>query len=188
MAKNSIGQSCGGCLVLIVGVAFAMPYIKGCVDSGFEAVERQQEQAAIAEKQLDVEKPKGTEERLRHDIAEALGTSNRNRERATIDVAGGRITVLVAFNDNLTEGMIQSGMQIDIADTLKAVSQSGYNFSDIIIRGTFPLVDKFGNSRETEVLQAEYSKSTVSRINWNNFLFDNVFDIADSIHIDPAVK
>ena len=187
--KNSIGKSCGGCLVLIVLVGFGMSYMRGCVDRGFVAVEKQREQDVIVEQELDAEKPLGTEERLRHEITDAVGTSNRNVQKISrLDVDGGRVSLVIAFDDNLTEGFIRGSMRQDIVAVLKAADESGYDFSEIEVAGSFPLVDKFGNSTESIVAKTSFSRGTVERINWDNFISDNLFEIADSAWLHPAMQ
>jgi len=48
------------------------------------------------------------------------------------------------------------------------------------------LIDNLGNTSEEIVVWATYPADTVSKINWDNFLFKNVYDIASSHKFHPA--
>ncbi|MBA3484544.1 MAG: hypothetical protein H0T51_22300 [Pirellulales bacterium] len=96
--------------------------------------------------------------------------------------------MVIAFDDNLTEGFIRSSMRRDIAEVLQAADESGYDFSEIEVSGSFQLVDKLGNSTESMVAKTSFSRNTVDRINWNNFMSDNLFDIAESAWLHPAMQ
>ena len=122
-------------------------------------------------------------------IAATLGDGNRDLPRltsATLD--NGEILIQWAINDNLTDAMIRKGPQIDITAMLKAIHAAGYDYDHVRFVGTFSMVDKFGNAEEMPVVKGVYLKTTVDRINWDNFLFYDVYDIADSSNIHPAFK
>ena len=84
--------------------------------------------------------------------------------------------------------MIKYGAKADITYMLKAIKESQYGYKNIEIYGIFPLMDKLGNSKEQIVLKATYTPATVNRINWDNFLNDNIYDIADSVWQHPAFR
>jgi hypothetical protein len=138
---------------------------------------------------LNPENPKGSSERAEFEIRKTLGTSNRKVQRVrSLKIDGKQIFVDVAFNDNLTTNMVKGGIKMDICDVIKAVQESGYDFDQISIEGTFTLVDKFGQESESQVVRATYSRATAERINWSSFLTDNIFDVADSSWVHPALK
>jgi hypothetical protein len=95
-----------------------------------------------------------------------------------------------AISDNFTAGLIVIGIQSDIADMLRLVAQSGLlpEYQDVTISGKFPLVDKFGNTTDEIVITASYTRATIEKINWDNFLYTNVLDIADTLYIHPALQ
>ena len=86
--------------------------------------------------------------------------------------------------------MIVTGIQGDIADMLRLVSQSGLlpDYQFVTISGKFPLVDKFGNTSNNIVITTAYNRSTIDKINWDNFLYTNILDIADDIYIHPTLQ
>ncbi len=157
-------------------------------NSGGEGRMRGGKYSSAARPKLDEEKPIGTELRLRHEIIDALGTSNRNVPKIPrFNVTSRKISVSITFNDNITQRFIRGGIQRNIADVLKSTIDSGFDFSEIYIDGSFPFVDKFGSSTEEIVVRVLYSRATVDRINWSRFLPENIYKIADSIWLHPAI-
>jgi hypothetical protein len=82
------------------------------------------------------------------------------------------------FSKLLTENLINSARH-DIVKILKALIQSDTDYAAVVLNGSFPLTDKFGNSKETNVDNVVYKRETVRRINWEKFDDNNVYDIAD---------
>ena len=129
----------------------------------------------------------GTASRVEYEVKKALGTSNRKVTRVSkVQTAGQTIHVHFSINDNLTEGFIKTGAKMNVERILKAIQRSGYDYSEVTAIGTFSMQDKFGNSSEDKVLQATYKRSTVDRINWDGFLTDNIYSIADGVWLHPA--
>ena len=173
-----------GCAVGCAGgfavVAFTI-FVGAAVQVASE--DRQEQQSATATTPV-----RDTEARLRHDIESSLSRSNRSVRRvSSIGVSDGSVSVAFAVDDNLTQNMIRSGIRRDIVKILKAAQKSGYDFTVIKIEGSFPLVDKFGTSTESAVVRAVWSRATVDRINWPSFLREDVYDIADSSWLHPAI-
>lgn len=132
-------------------------------------------------------------EELEIQIKDVLGEGNRDVPRLTTyawDEGAQDLFVQFAINDNILDSFIVSGIQSDIVDILKTVDQSGLvpNYKNITVSGTFVLVDKFGNESEDIVVTMFYYRATVDKINWDNFIFTNIFDIADQRFIHPALQ
>lgn len=103
--------------------------------------------------------------------------------------AGKPITVKVAFDDNLTANLVRVGARKDVVDILKAVQEDAdWKYSDVVVRGTFSMQDKLGNADESQVVLARYSRKTVNKINFKNFLSTNVWEIADARLIHPEFQ
>jgi hypothetical protein len=89
--------------------------------------------------------------------------------------------VKVAFNDNLTENLVRTEARGDVVEILKAVDQNAdWKYSEVVVRGTFSMVDVSGNAEESQVVFARYSRKRVNNINFNNFLSTNVRKVADA--------
>jgi hypothetical protein len=131
-------------------------------------------------------------EQLKTAIINKLGDSNRKVQRLEeFSWSDSDKTLIIkwAINDNLTQDYILGGSQRDVTDMLQIIAQGGYlpDYQFVTFVGTFPLRDNFGNISEERVVTASYNKSTVDKINWSNFLSDDVFKIADTISIHPAM-
>lgn len=131
---------------------------------------------------------------MRLKIEQALGSGNRDIPRFNSfswDEARGEISVTFAANDNLSEGLIKIGIQTDIADILKIVSENKENlpYQSLVVASTFSLVDVYGNAEEKNVVIATYTRENLEQINWDNFLHENVYVIAnqDSLFLHPAL-
>ena len=88
-----------------------------------------------------------------------------------------------AINDNLTSGMIAGSARLDIRNMLEVIADSQEPYTSVLFRGTFSLVDQLGNASEDTVVEATFTKSVIDRINFENFLTDNVYAIAEETNI-----
>jgi len=133
-------------------------------------------------------------DRLRVDIEEALGSSNRpGVERVnTVSVETGpnpQVYVEWAINDYLTEGLTKGGAQLELARILRTVGKSGIKYGSVRVQGTFSMRDPSGNVQEQVVVKAAYQRVTVQRVydaiveNW-----DKVYDVADTVWVHPAFQ
>jgi hypothetical protein len=134
-------------------------------------------------------------EYLKRLVAEALGTSNRDVPRLTDfswDADRSEIAVTFAAQDDFTEDMIKRGIQIDIVNILRTIQKSNtpIPYKSIVVVATFPLVDVYGNTKESNVVIATYARENLDKVNWDNFLTDNIYKIAnqDSLFIHPAAR
>lgn len=139
-------------------------------------------------------KPVPVEQQLRSALENVLGESNRNRRRLPELSAprGGYIVLTWAIDENLTEGLTKDTARLEgmkILKTIEEVEESnGNHYTGAFLKGTFSLVDKYGNTSEEIVVRAGYDKGTVNRINFDNISFKNIFDIADRGSIHPAFQ
>ena len=118
-------------------------------------------------------------------ISSALGSSNRDVQRVSAArLQGERLFVQWAIiNDNLTSGMIVRSARLDIRNMLEVIADSQEPYTSVLFRGTFSLVDQLGNASEDTVVEATFTKSVIDRINFENFLTDNVYAIAEETNI-----
>ena len=126
-------------------------------------------------------------------IEALLGTGNRNLPRLIAlnfnDPEPGAIFVNWNINDNLSEDLIRSGAKSDATDILQAIwAQTGIEYTYILLSGSFPMQDEFGNSDEKNVVNLVFNKETVEKINWTNFLSDNIYIIADEANVWAAFQ
>jgi hypothetical protein len=132
--------------------------------------------------------PTSPQDRVRDAVQKALGPSNRKGAPPLEVVLDGSANVSITFpiSENLTEGMTKRGAQMDVVKILRAINSSGVDYNAIDVHGTFSMVDRFGNATEQPVVTARYLHQTVNRINFNNFLTENIYKIADGQRLHPA--
>lgn len=122
----------------------------------------------------------------------ALGESNRgNRRKMTnINYREGEETISVtwAADDNFSSGFIVTGIQGDAAAVLRAIDESGVAYEQVFLAATFAVRDAAGNDSEEEVMLASFDRETIERINWENFLATDVFELALNYNIAPALS
>lgn len=56
---------------------------------------------------------------------------------------------------------------MDTVELLLAVHESGVPYSDVLLVGTFLLVNIYGNRSESRVFMARFPRSTIERIHWD---------------------
>lgn len=134
-------------------------------------------------------------EYLENLVIDILGSSNRDVPRLSDfiwDTDSSEIVVTFAGQDNFTDDMITRGIQMDIVDILHVIyaSDTLLPYNSIAVVATFPLVDTYGNTEEANVVIATYSRETLDKINWDNFLTDNIFTVADqdTLFLHPALN
>jgi len=105
-----------------------------------------------------------------------------------LDSESGLLTVEFNGRDNLTDGLIRSGIQQDVTDVLKAVYyRSGLvPYKSVMVVVWFKLTDSFGNTENSVIVRATYSLDTLKKVNWSKFKYSNVYTIADDIYLHPA--
>ena len=77
---------------------------------------------------------------------------------------------------------------LDIRKMLEVIADSSEPCTSVFLRGTFAMVDQFRNASETPVVEATFTKDTIDRINFENFLTDNVYVIADDTDLHPEFR
>jgi len=182
-------------LLIICGIIGALSGNSSDKNSTTQKIENTQ--VVIKETEIPTNPPEPTatlepKDALKAEIESVLGAGNRDIPRLTTlnfdDPEKGAIFINWAINDNLTENMIRSGAKFDATHILKALAQSGIDYTYVIMSGSFSMADKFGNTSEENEVNLTFEKSTVDKINWENFISDNIYDIADVAAVYPAFR
>ncbi|SFE59169.1 hypothetical protein [Alteribacillus iranensis] len=90
-------------------------------------------------------------------------------------------------SDNLTTNMIRTGMWIDTASVLEDLD-GVEGIDTITFNIQFPMVDQYGAESLDIVMKLSFDKETRDRINWNNFLHDNIPNISQDYWEHPAFR
>lgn len=117
-----------------------------------------------------------TEEKLRAAIGNVV---EEDRVRDFMYIPENNYT-LITFrgSDSLTANLIIEGAYFDIKNILKNIQP--IIDTNVRICVTFPVVDAYGNSEEQMMIKADYYLDTIKKINFDNFLSDNVPYVADT--------
>lgn len=116
-------------------------------------------------------------------INDKLGKKNNLKKNTINDIQyvasdKGAIIALNA-NENLTKNMTKKGMWMASKDILQPLSKvEGLDI--IIIHWYFPLIDTYGNEKDGIVMSFEINKETLNKINWDNFLTDNIPNVVNN--------
>jgi hypothetical protein len=86
--------------------------------------------------------------------------------------------------------MTKKGMLIDTRDYLKSISKNKkvLKLKGISLIFQMELIDKYGNEKEERVLIVTVSIDTLKKINWDNFIFDDIENVADTYFVHPALE
>ena len=99
----------------------------------------------------------------------------------------GHLLVRFKGSENLTNKTTVKGFLMDIRDLLKNL-KSDSSVQTFAFNVTYPLVDNYGNESEDIVIKAEFSRETVDKINFDNFDFNKIPEVADEYWSHPAVQ
>lgn len=157
------------------------------------AKKKAEEKAAAKKKAEEAAELKAEKEtplyKLRNAVINELGdNSNRNGKKITnltID-QNGHILLRIKGEDNLTNNMIVDGVEMDLTNALKSIEHSKVKFKTVELIATFEMVDQYGNSKEEDVVDLLFNKSTADKINFDNFDFKNLYKIADDKNVQPS--
>lgn len=100
----------------------------------------------------------------------------------------GNITVWMPLAEGFSRESTRSFAKRRVRDVLKEIDESGVSYNLVRIAGTLPLSNQYGRTKEKKVMMVDYNKSTVDRIQWESFLFENMFEIADEMQFHPAFQ
>lgn len=118
--------------------------------------------------------------------------TNTNKNKFVSSETGNNKIAYITFNanDNFTNNWIISYALIDIEKYLKEIikDKEVLNLKSISMNFKFPLIDKYGNSKDGTILILRISIESLKKINWNNFIRDDFKNIAEYYFIHPSLK
>ncbi len=96
---------------------------------------------------------------------------------------------LIEYNadGNLTSGMTRRGIWLDVIKIVKKISTDPA-IESITVNAYIKLVDQYGNEAPGKVMTVNLTKDTWSKINWDNFITDNLPEVADLYWVHPAIN
>lgn len=123
--------------------------------------------------------PKTVASKMAADSFEKVVSVNYNSEN-------GRVYIKAVGKDNFTTNMILTGMKMDMISILREL-KTFKEVSNVEFNILMPLVDAYGNESDDTVVSVEVSRETLEKINFDNFLMDNLEKVADHWWVHPAM-
>lgn len=116
---------------------------------------------------------------LENDIKNIVGEHTFN----SIQLSSGANYLFVRLNKELFENkkVLRDDCLLSVNDTLEMLSKNSYyNYLDLEIKIDCDVVDSYGQKKELVVMDVRLNSDTRSKINFENFSWINIPDIADS--------
>lgn len=111
---------------------------------------------------------------------------------ATADVIptpqGEQVAIKFPVSDNFTHGMIVSGAQEATIDLLKWARETYPSAASVLIEGTAPLTDEYGNTETRTALSVVYNADTLSRINFDGVDRKDIWNLRDAGFVGAALS
>lgn len=122
-------------------------------------------------------------------VIELLGeTSNEDVPRVRNIDALGEVTLIEYNADaNLTSGLTRFGIWSDVIEIVQELSTNS-TAESITVNAYIKLIDQYGNEDMGRVMTVNLTKETWSKINWDNFITENLPTVADLYFVHPAIN
>lgn len=104
-----------------------------------------------------------------------------------IAVNGGDVEIVLPFGDNWNNEYIVGGARMAAIDIFKELFKDK-RVDSVTVKMQVPLVDKYGNTNTGIGTTYKMTSETAAKINWDNFMTDNLDDVADYYFIHPALQ
>lgn len=103
-------------------------------------------------------------------------TNRELAEKAASSVKGGvvmdhgkALEIQFPISENLTDGLTRAGIAMDTFKIMEALKKNGVEFKTVDIRGTFDMLDKYGQELpDQQVYKATFTNDVVNRIQYDN--------------------
>lgn len=91
----------------------------------------------------------------------------------------GDITITWSIRDEGEEALTREGALRDAAAILKVIEVQQTRFVYVILSGTYSKQDENGNLTEIEAVNFGFNKSTLEKVDWQDFQPADIFSLAD---------
>lgn len=106
-----------------------------------------------------------------------------------IEIIGGALNIEYVAKNNLTTRLVRQGILSDVESvTERLVATIPENIMVIKFKIMSDLVDQYGNSSLSQVAVISFRQEVWIKINWDNFLTDNIQNVAEEFWIHPALE
>lgn len=152
---------------------------------------KEKEQVIVPKEPVTQPKPKepvtikemSYEEWIKVTVEKEIGEkSNLNIPRIAeiyfYDVDKSELRLTLIADDNFTTNMIKTGMLSDATDVFRVIFADA-RAKSVIITWLFPVTDQYGNTKMKAFMMITMSRETSNKINWNNFIYEDLPKVAD---------
>lgn len=181
-----------GCLTLLILFVILGGLIGACFggedDNDKEA---KKEEVPVTTEPKDKEekevKEQSLAEKTESAIVDAIKAKTNMKEKRIVSIEGDANLLKVTMNadESLSTKSTKESMWIDTADALEAV-HSIEEIKQIAIIWKFPMVDTYGNTESLEVMRIFVNRETLDKINYENFNYQKIPDIAFNYYMHPT--
>lgn len=117
-------------------------------------------------------------------VLRAVGHDTKVR---AINLQNDKLRIDYIAKENLTTNLTRWGILTDAKDIVKEVSPIA-NVNSVTIEPHLTLVDRYGQESLRRVATITITRATWEKINWDNFLIDNLPNVADNYWLHPALS
>lgn len=193
--ENTETPKKGGCLKGCLTLLILFVILGGLIGACFGGEDEKDKEAKKEEVPVTTE-PKDKEEEVKEQslaekteiaIVDAIKAKTNMKEKRIVSIEGDANLLKVTMNadESLSTKSTKESMWIDTADALEAV-HSIEEIKQIAIIWKFPMVDTYGNTESLEVMRIFVNRETLDKINYENFNYQKVPDIAFNYYMHPA--
>lgn len=182
-----------GCLTLIILFAILGGLVNACFGGEDEKEKgvKQKDEVPVTTEPKEKEKKEVKEQSLAEKtesaIVDVIKAKTNMKEKRIVSIEGDANLLKITLNadENLSTKLTKEGMWIDTVDALEAL-HSIDEIKKVGIIWKFPMVDTYGNTESLEVMRIFVDRETLDRINYENFNFQKIPDIAYNYYLHPA--
>ncbi|WP_453984289.1 PASTA domain-containing protein [Brevibacterium casei] len=153
------------------------------IDDDQESAEEEKAENAENEEKVDEEK-KAKDESSKEKESESESKSTDD-DKFDFDYYQGEVTVQFEIDDNFTTGLVATGAKQDTIAALQAAKAKYPGYKSIVVMGSGPTVDKYGNEDNSYLFSVRYTRDTVEQIDFDNSALIDIWDLRDAGMVNP---
>lgn len=150
----------------------------------------EQPEVNVEELEQSIEENLSTEELIEKYINDAFGEKT-NTDKPTIEkisLVEGSLSIELNGDDNITVGYIRDDMLSNSKKILEHIKSYDDITDDVFIGYIIDMVDSYGNTEPTKVLNMRFTQETLDKINFDSFSYESFDSVADNYYLHQALK
>lgn len=162
------------------------------IDDDQESAEEETAEKAEEDKKakkVDEEKKAKAEEKAKDESSKEKESKSETKStddhKFDFDYYQGEVTVQFEIDDNFTTGLVATGAKQDTIAALQAAKTKYPDYKSIVVMGSGPTVDKYGNEDNSYLFSVRYTRDTVEKIDFDNSALIDIWDLRDAGMVNP---